>query len=135
MSQEPNAEKRNARKHGARKMTTHQKAVLIQVLRTFSDERVEICYAPDADDALSYAEDFLSIFKAIGWDVSGPDPKPCDAMNPSSGIALLAQGGKLPACAEALRDALRICEIELTAQAHATAAADACTFTLWVGPS
>jgi hypothetical protein len=56
----------------ARKLTTHQKAVLIQMLRTFPDERVEIRYAPEADDALWYAQDFLSIFKAIGWDVTGP---------------------------------------------------------------
>src|ERR1700732_3621890 len=58
----------------ARKLTTHQKAVLIQVLRTFPDERVEIRYAPEAEDALWYAQDFLSILKAIGWGVTGPGP-------------------------------------------------------------
>src|SRR5271169_4997458 len=55
-----------------RKLTTYQKAVLIQVLRTFPDESVEICYAPDAGDAMPYAEDFLAVFKAIGRDVRGP---------------------------------------------------------------
>jgi hypothetical protein len=48
-------------------------AVLIQVLRTFPDERVSICYAPSASDGRSYAEDFLCVFKAIGWDVDGPE--------------------------------------------------------------
>ena len=62
-----------AQEQKARKLTTHQKAVLIQVLRTFPDERVEIRYAPEADDALGYAQDFLAVFKAIrlGCDRTG----------------------------------------------------------------
>jgi len=71
--------------HG-RKLTTHQKAVLIQVLRTFPDERVEIRYAPEADDALWYEQDFLSIFKAIGWDVSGQE---AEGLGNRSALALL----------------------------------------------
>jgi len=53
-----------------RKLTTHQQAVLIQVLLTFSHEPVGVLYAPLAEDARSYAEDFLTIFKAINWTVS-----------------------------------------------------------------
>jgi hypothetical protein len=115
----------------ARKLTIHQKAVLIQVLRSFPDERVEIRYAPGANDALSYAEDFLSIFRAIGWEVDRPEAGAI-AADSLSGIALLVSEGKLPACAEALRDALRIYEVELATHTHAADAAH--TFTLWIGP-
>jgi hypothetical protein len=112
----------------ARKLTTHQKAVLIQVLRTFPDERVEIRYAPEAEDALWYAQDFLSIFKAIGWDVSGPEAK---GLGNRSALALLVCDAKLPACAEALRDALRIYDIAVEIQCGSGSPAHA--FTLWVG--
>jgi len=112
----------------ARKLTTHQKAVLIQVLRTFPDERVEIRYAPEADDALWYAQDFLSIFKAIGWDVTGPQ---AEGLGNRSALALLVCDAKLPACAEALRDALRIYDIAVETQCGPGSPAH--TFTLWVG--
>ena len=117
-----------APEHNARKLTTYQKAVLIQVLRTFPNERVEIRYAPDADDALSYAQDFMAVFKAIGWEVSGPE---VEAPGHRSALALLVCNAKLPACAEALRDALRIYEIAVETQCQAGSPAH--TFTLWVG--
>ncbi len=117
-----------APEHNAQKLTTYQKAVLIQVLRTFPNERVEIRYAPDAADALSYAQDFLAVFKAIGWDVTGPE---AEAPGNRSALALLVSGPKLPACAEALRDALRIYEIAVETQCGAGSPAH--TFTLWVG--
>ncbi len=101
---------------------------MIQVLRTFPDERVEIRYAPAAGDALSYAQDFLSIFKAIGWDVTGPE---AEGLGNRSALALLVCDTKLPACAEALRDALRIYEIGVETQCDAGSPAH--TFTLWVG--
>ena len=112
----------------ARKLTTHQKAVLIQVLRTFPDERVEIRYAPEADDALSYARDFLSIFKAIGWDATEPE---AEGPGSRSALALIVCDAKLPACVEALRDALRIYEIAV--ETRCDAGSPAHTFTLWVG--
>jgi hypothetical protein len=117
-----------APEHNARKLTTHQKAVLIQVLRTFPNERIEIRYAPGARDALSYAQDFLSIFKAIGWDVTGPE---AEGIANRSALALLVRDAKLPACAEALRDALRIYEIAVETQCGRGSPAH--TFTLWVG--
>ena len=117
-----------AQEQHARKLTTHQKAVLIQVLRTFPDERVEIRYATEADDALRYAQDFLSIFKAIGWDVSGPE---AEGIRNRSALALLVCDAKLPACAEALRDALRIYDIAVETQCGPGSPAH--TFTLWVG--
>ncbi|MGB9244523.1 MAG: hypothetical protein WCC03_14310 [Candidatus Acidiferrales bacterium] len=116
--------------HNARKLTTYQKAVLIQVLRTFPNERVEIRYAPDADDALSYAQDFVAVFKAIGWDVTGPEAEGKGIGNRFA-LAFLVRDAKLPACAEALRDALRIYEIAVETQCGASTPAH--TFTLWVG--
>jgi hypothetical protein len=117
-----------APEHNSRKLTTHQKAVLIQVLRTFPDERVEIRYAPNADDGLSYAQDFMAVFKAIGWDVSGPE---AEGSRNRPALALLVHDAKLPACAEALRDALRIYDIAVETQCGPGSPAH--TFTLWVG--
>lgn len=117
-----------AQQHNARKLTTHQKAVLIQVLRTFPNERVEIRYAADADDALSYAQDFVAVFKAISWDVNGPE---AEGVENCSALALLVCDVKLPPCAEALRDALRIYEIAVETQCNGGSPAH--TFTLWVG--
>lgn len=96
-----------------RKLTTHQKAVLIQVLLAFPDQEVGIWYDPSASDALSYAEDFLTIFKVIGWKVT--EGAPSETSNGQrSGLAFVVCGqGGLPASAEALRDALRIYEIEI----------------------
>jgi hypothetical protein len=96
-----------------RKLTTHQKAVLIQVLLAFPDQEVGIWYDPSASDALSYAEDFLTIFKVIGWEVT--EGAPSETSNGQrSGLAFVVCGqGGLPPSAEALRDALRIYEIEI----------------------
>ena len=98
-----------------RKLTTHQKAVLIQVLRAFPDERVSVCYSTSVSDGRAYAQDFLSVFKAIGWKVNGPEPTEA-RMEEASGLALLVDAAELPPCAEAFRDALRIYGIELKTQ-------------------
>ena len=111
----------------ARKLTTYQKAVLIQILRSFPNERVEIRYSADSDDALSYAQDFLSIFKAIGWDVNGPQAEP----GALAGLTIHAGGNAgSPACVEALRDALRIYEIDVR---HENVAAISSNFILTIG--
>lgn len=97
---------------GARRLSTHQKAVLIQVLLTFPEQRVGVCYSPAASDALDYAQDFLTIFKVIGWEVDEGAPTENGNLN-SKGLALVVSAaGGLPAGAEALRDALRIYGIE-----------------------
>jgi hypothetical protein len=115
-----------------RKLTTHQKAVLIQVLRAFPNERVCICYSPSASDGHTYAQDFLSVFRAIGWDVDGPEA--ADApMGESSGLALIANEAGLPPCAEALRDALRIYGIEVETQCARSGNVGAGGFVLRVG--
>ena len=52
----------------SRKLTTHQQAVLIQVLLAFPEQRVGVEHC-DWADAPSYARDFLTIFNAVRWDV------------------------------------------------------------------
>ena len=96
-----------------RKLTTDQKAVLIQVLLAFPDQEVGIWYDPAASDALSYARDFLTVFKVIGWQVTAGVPS--ETINGQcTGLAFVVCGqGGLPPSAEALRDALRIYEIEI----------------------
>ena len=98
----------------ARKLSTHQKAVLIQVLRTFPAQRVNVCYQREASDACDYAQDFLTIFKVIGWDVKE------GARRRRIGTARRRDcrwwWRRRAACrvgAEALRDVLRIYGIEV----------------------
>jgi hypothetical protein len=96
-----------------RKLTTYQKAVLIRVLLAFPDQQVCVCYAPTATDALAFAQDFLTIFKAVGWTVNDA-PSAEIVTDQSAGLALVVNGrGSLPPSAQALRDALRIYGIEV----------------------
>ena len=96
-----------------RRLSTHQKAVLIQVLLTFAEQRVNVCYQREASDAFDYAQDFLTIFKVIGWDVQ--EVAPSENWNgEKAGLSLVvAERESLPVGAEALRDALRIYGIEV----------------------
>lgn len=94
-----------------RKLSTHQQAVLIQVLLTFPDEPVGVCYLPSVRDAHAYAEDFLTIFKAINWTVDEARPA-ANLAAASGGLEIVVNEAQLPPSAEALRDALRIYEIE-----------------------
>ena len=96
-----------------RKLTTHQKAVLIQVLLAFPEQSVAVHYSPSASDALTYAQDFLTIFKAVGWRVNDAEfAKPSAARG--AGLAVVvSQDHSVPPGAEALRDALRIYGIEV----------------------
>jgi len=96
-----------------RRLTTHQQAVLIQVLLAFPDQQVDICFSPSAGDAPSYARDFLAVFKAIGWQVTGPESADLPDGRTASLAVVVREEGNLPACAEALRDALRIYGIEV----------------------
>jgi hypothetical protein len=80
-----------------RRLTTHQKAVLIQVLLgapCVSCQQVGVCYYPSASDALGYAQDFLTVFNVIGWKVTGGAPS--ETLNGQfTGLALVV----LPPCA------------------------------------
>lgn len=115
-----------------RKLTTHQKAVLVQVLRTFPDEKVRVCYSPSATDGRSYAEDFVSVFRAIGWRVDGPDASGETTASPSA-LALVPSDMGLTPCAAALRDALRIYRIEIHVDFSGAARASDGSFLLRVG--
>jgi hypothetical protein len=117
-----------------RKLTTHQKAVLIQVLRTFPDQEVSVCYHPASSDALSYAQDFVSVFKAIGWAVN--DGGPSGALNAQSmGLTLLVSvQDSLPPSAEALRDSLRIYGMEVSTLCDPTCKISPGAFILAIGP-
>jgi hypothetical protein len=97
-----------------RRLTTHQQAVLIQVLLAFPDQQVGVDYYPSASDALGYAQDFLTVFNVIGWKVD--DGAPSESLNAQfTGLAFVVRAqGSLPPSAEALRDALRIYGIEVT---------------------
>lgn len=95
----------------ARKLSTHQQAVLIQVLLTFPDEPVGVCYLPAVADAHDYAEDFLTIFKAINWTVDDARPA-VDLKSAPRGLVIVIPEGQLPPSGAALRDALRIYGIE-----------------------
>jgi hypothetical protein len=99
---------------GARKLSTHQQAVLIQILLNFPDEPVGVCCltsANGASEAAAYAEDFLTVFKAINWTVDRVE-KAESLPQASSGLAIIAKETPPPPSAEALRDGLRIYEIE-----------------------
>ncbi|MGH9745145.1 MAG: hypothetical protein ACRD59_03405 [Candidatus Acidiferrales bacterium] len=116
-----------------RKLTTHQKAVLIQVLRSFPEQCVEIRYSEAASDGEMYALEFMSIFKAIGWEVSGPKTGEFPAGG-AAGLAIMAnEDSGLPACAEALRDGLRIYGIEVETRAGGGRDIAPDRFVLWVG--
>jgi hypothetical protein len=116
-----------------RKLTTHQKAVLIQVLRTFPDERVSIRYSPSAADGHAYAQDFLSVFRAIGWEVDDPEGADEPTGTPP-GLALIVNQAGLPPCAEALRDALRIYGIEVETRCAGSGNLKIRRFVLRIGP-
>lgn len=107
--------------------------MLIQVLLAFPDQRVAIFYSAAAEDGQAYATDFMAIFKAIGWDVTGPETSADIAGEPVGLAFIVGEGGKLPACAEALRDALRIYEVEVGIHTEAKREVAADGFVLWIG--
>ena len=114
-----------------RRLSTHQKAVLIQVLLAFPDETVCVRYLPSVSDALDYAHDFSTIFKAINWTVAPAEPAE-DLPYSSSGLAIVVRDEKLPPSAEALRDALRIYGIEAPVEKYSCNLCGPSTFALVV---
>lgn len=107
-----------APRHSARKLTTHQQAVLIQILLVFPEQEVRVCYRPDVGDARTYAENFVAVFKAVGWKIDEVEPAP-DGLRDANGLALLvSEEKKIPHAALALRDALLIYHIEADFLCH-----------------
>ncbi len=117
-----------------RRLTTHQKAVLIQVLLSFPDQCVGVSYCSSASDALDYAQDFITIFKVIGWKVN--EVAASDTVDGrSTGLAfVVAEPDGLPPSAEALRDVLRIYGIEVVTICEPTCYMMSGGFILSVGP-
>jgi len=117
-----------------RKLTTLQMAVLIRVLREFPGQPVDLCYYPSAEDALGYAHDFLTVFKAIGWKVN--DGAPAEIVNGQAlGLAFVVrERGSLPPSAEALRDTLRIYGIEVATFCDPACDTEPGGFILTIGP-
>ncbi len=116
-----------------RKLTTHQKAVLIHVLLAFPGQQVAVFYSPAATDALAYAQEFVTIFKAIEWKVNDPEPVEL-AIPQSSGLAfIVSHMPGLPTGAEALRDTLRIYGIEVATVSDSARNIASGTFILAVG--
>jgi hypothetical protein len=96
----------------ARRLSTHQKAVLIQVLLAFPDETVGVYSQSPTSATHDYAEDFLNIFKALNWNVDNNVEVRERLPESPSGLALLVKENRVPPSAEALRDALRIYSLE-----------------------
>jgi hypothetical protein len=117
----------------ARKLSVHQQAVLVQVLLAFPEQRVAVQYLPSAGDSCSYADDFLNIFKAVGWTVYDSAPV-VGSLRPRSGLGIVVgEGYDVPAGAEALRDALRIYGVEVETVWDPTGCVGAGDFVLVVG--
>jgi hypothetical protein len=117
-----------------RRLTTHQKSVLIQVLVAFPDQQVGICYYPSASDALSYAQDFLTVFNVIGWKVNDGAPSETrDSHSTGLSFVVCAQSSPPPS-AEALRDVLRIYGIEVATHHDPACTIDSGGFILAIGP-
>ena len=114
-----------------RTLSTHQKAVLIQVLLAFPDETVSVRYWPPASDALNYANDFSTIFKAVNWNVATAEPAEV-LPHSSSGLTIVVREETLPPSAEALRDALRIYGIEAQVARDESNLCGSCNFALAV---
>jgi hypothetical protein len=117
-----------------RKLTTHQQAVLIQVLLTFPEQQVDVCFSPSAGDALAYARDFLTVFKAIGWKVTGPESADLLGGQTAGLAVVVSEEGSLPASAEALRDALRVYGIEVATFCNSGCDIVTGSFVFAVGP-
>jgi hypothetical protein len=91
-----------------RKLTTHQKAVLIQALAMFPEQQAGIFYSPTSSDAQAYAQEFLTIFKAVGWTVADPEPTEIARVQSANLTVIVSDEATLPPAAEALHDTLQI---------------------------
>jgi len=116
----------------ARRLTTHQQAVLVQVLLAFPEQRVGIEAALSSADA-AYAQNFLAIFKACGWNVDEDAPRTLSEIQTAALAIVVGKNQRLPPGAEALRDALRIYQVEVGIVREAGAKIDAGEFILRIG--
>ena len=108
--------------------STHSSATCVSWAR---GRRLLLCLSSDAP---GYAQDFLTIFKAIGWKVN--EEATSESLSDEfTGLAFVATGpDSLPPVAEALRDVLRIYEIEVGTLYDPTCNMRSSGFILSVGP-
>ncbi len=105
------------------------------MLLAFPDQHVSVCYDASVSDALGYAEDFLTLFKVLGWGIEAGAPSNIHSA-PSAGLAFLVSAtNSLPPSAEALRDALRIYGIEVGTHLDSAHNSTSGGFVLAVGPA
>jgi hypothetical protein len=116
-----------------RKLTTHQKAVLIHVLLMFPEQHAGIFYSPAAADAFAYAQDFLTIFKTVGWTVNDAEPVEIAAGQSANLAFIVRPETSLPPAAEALRDTLRIYGIDIEVFSDSTRNIASGSFILAIG--
>jgi hypothetical protein len=117
-----------------RRLTIHQKAVLIHVLIAFPDQEVGVCYDPGVNDALDYAQDFLMIFNVIGWKSNENAPSGTAKGQPTGLTLVVPTQRSLPPAAAAFRDALLIYGIEAATIYDSTCGMKPGGFILSVGP-
>ena len=116
-----------------RRLTTHQQAVLIQVLLAFPEQRVGIQTLSSETDAGGYARNFLAIFKACGWNVDQDAPQSVSGVE-SPGLAIVVrEDHRVPAGAEALRDALQIYHLDVATVCEPDGKIDPGAFILRIG--
>ena len=117
----------------ARKLTTHQQAVLIHVLLAFPEQRVAIHASPAASDAAAYAQNFRAIFNACGWNVDDKGSAHVSGAETQGLAIVVSEDHRLPPGAEALRDALRIYQVEVGTECEPAANIGAGAFVLRIG--
>lgn len=56
-----------------RRLSSDQKAALIEALSPFGGQRIAVAVAMGTDDGLPLGNDFIEMFNAAGWVANGPD--------------------------------------------------------------
>jgi hypothetical protein len=74
----------------------------------FPEQQAGILYSSASSDAQAYAQEFLTIFKALGWTVNDPEPKEIAATQSANLAIVVSHEATPPPAAEALRDTLQI---------------------------
>jgi hypothetical protein len=78
---------------------------LADYLRQYGSYRVVVSCAPGDVEAYNYANQFVDILKAAGWDANGPEQSANVVEGPAMGIAVLDRDPSAPGAAKILLDA------------------------------
>jgi len=74
----------------------------------FPEQHAGIFFSPMSSDAQAYAQEFLTIFTAVGWTVTDPEPTEIAPVQSASLAVIVSAEASPPAAAEALHDTLQI---------------------------